>query len=62
MAIRLVRRCVRADLAARDAAKADLAARKLAEAVSARLSAYPIFGPAKAARGHSAGEGTAVDD
>jgi hypothetical protein len=57
IAIRLVRRAVRADLSAREAAKADEAARKLAEAVSSRLAPYPIFGPASAARGHSAGGG-----
>ena len=62
MAIRLVRRGVKADLAAREAAKADGAARKLAEAVSNRLAAYPIFGPARPARGHSAGCKTAVDE
>jgi hypothetical protein len=54
LAIRLVRRGVRANLSAREAAKADEAARKLAEAVSSRLAAYPIFGPARPAAGHSA--------
>jgi len=58
IAIRLVRRAIRAELSARDAAKADEAARKLAQAVSSRLAAYPIFGPAKSARGHSAGGGS----
>jgi hypothetical protein len=58
IAIRLVRRAVRANLSARDAAQADEAARKLAEAVSSRLAAYLIFGPASAARGHSAGGGS----
>jgi hypothetical protein len=58
IAIRLVRRAIRADLSAKEAAKADEAARKLAEAVSSRLAAYPIFGPATAARGHSAGGGS----
>ena len=55
IAIRLVRRAVRTDLSARDATKADEAARKIAQAVSSRLTAYPIFGPARAAHGHSAG-------
>ena len=54
LAIRLASRGVRSDLAGRDASKADEAARKLAEAVSARLAAYPTFGPARAADGHSA--------
>ena len=54
IAIRLASRGIRADLAGRNAAKADEAARKLAEAVSARLAAYPTFGPARAASGHSA--------
>lgn len=54
LAIRLVRRGVRADLSAKDAAKADKAARKLAEAVSSRLAGYPVFGPARPAPGHSA--------
>lgn len=54
LAIRLIRRGVRADLAARDAAKADKAARTAAEAVSSRLAAYPVFGPIRPAAGHSA--------
>lgn len=54
LAIRLVRRGTRADLAARDASKADEAARKLAEAVSSRLAPYPVFGPERPAGGHSA--------
>lgn len=58
IAIRLVRRAVRADLSARDAAKADEAARKLAQSVSDRLAAYPIFGPDNASRNHSAGGGS----
>jgi hypothetical protein len=55
LAIRLIRKGVRTDLAGRDATKADEAARKLAEAVSDRLAAYPTFGPARPAVGHSAG-------
>ena len=39
LAIRLIRRGVRNDLAGRDASKADEAARRLAEAVSDRLAA-----------------------
>jgi hypothetical protein len=58
LAIRLIRKGVRTDLAGRNASKADEAARKLAEAVSDRLAAYPVFGPARAARGHSAGGGS----
>ena len=54
MAIRLAKRSVRVDLAAREAAKADEASRKLADAVSRRLEAYPTFGPEKPAEGHSA--------
>jgi hypothetical protein len=54
IAIRLAGRRVRADLAGRNAGKADEAARKLSEAVSARLAAYPIFGPARPSSGHSA--------
>ena len=54
LAIRLIGKGVRSDLAGRNAAKADDAARRLAEAVSERLAAYPVFGPSKAARGHSA--------
>jgi len=55
LAIRLISKGVRNDLAGRNAARADEAARKIAEAVSARLASYPIFGPANPARGHSAG-------
>ena len=55
LAIRLIRRGVRTDLAGRDASKADEAARRLAEAVSDRLAAYPTFGPARPADGHAAG-------
>jgi hypothetical protein len=55
LAIRLIGKGVRTDLAGRNAQKADEAAKKLADAVSTRLAAYPIFGPARAARGHSAG-------
>lgn len=62
LAIRLMRRSVSADLAARDAIKADEAARKLAEAVSDRLAAYPIFGPAKPAISHSARCRPGADD
>ena len=58
LAIRLIRRGVRNDLAGRDASKADDAARKLAEAVSERLKAYPTFGPARPIGGHSAGSGS----
>jgi hypothetical protein len=54
LAIRLASRGIRSDLAGRNAAKADEAARKLSEAVSARLAAYPTFGPIRAAIGHSA--------
>lgn len=54
LAIRLIGKGVRTDLAGRNAAKADEAARRLAEAVSGRLSAYPVFGPSKAAGAHSA--------
>jgi hypothetical protein len=55
LAIRLIRRSIRNDLAGRDASKADEAARRLAEAVSDRFAAYPTFGPAKPVGGHSAG-------
>jgi hypothetical protein len=55
LAIRLIRKGVRTDLAGRDASKADEAARRLAEAVSERLAAYPTFGPERAAGSHSAG-------
>ena len=58
LAIRLIRKGVRTDLAGRDASKADEAARKLAEAVSARLAAYPTFGPERPASGHSIGCGS----
>lgn len=58
LAIRLIRKGIRKDLAGRDASKADEAARRLAEAVSDRLSAYPTFGPAKPASDHSAGSGS----
>jgi hypothetical protein len=54
IAIRLAGQGVRTDLAGRNAAKADEAARKLSEAVSNRLAAYPVFGPIRAATGHSA--------
>jgi hypothetical protein len=54
LAIRLASKGVRSDLAGRNASKADEAARKVAEAVSARLAAYPTFGPARAVGGHSA--------
>jgi hypothetical protein len=54
IAIRLANQGVRFDLAGRNAAKADEAARKLSEAVSSRLAAYPVFGPIRAATGHSA--------
>jgi hypothetical protein len=54
IAIRLATPGIRADLAGRNAAKADEAARKLSEAVSGRLAAYPTFGPARHASGHSA--------
>ena len=62
LAIRLVRRGVRGDLAAREAAKADEAARKLAQAVSSQLAAYPVFGPARPAAAHSAGGRTPLDE
>lgn len=62
LAIRLIRRGVRNDLAGRDASKADEAARRLAEAVSERLRAYPTFGPAKPSGGHSAGSGSRSAD
>ena len=62
LAIRLIRRSVRNDLAGRDASKADEAARRLAEAVSDRFAAYPTFGPAKPAGGHSAGLGSTDAD
>lgn len=55
LAIRLIRKGIRTDLAGQNAAKADEAARRLAEAVSERLAAYPVFGPARTAKGHSAG-------
>jgi len=55
IAVRLIARGVRGDLADRDATKADKAARTVAKAVAARLAGYPTFGPSKAARGHSAG-------
>ena len=58
LAIRLIRKGVRADFAGRDASKADQAARRLAEAVSDRLAAYPTFGPEKPAGGHSTGCGS----
>ena len=45
---------IRSELAGRNASKADEAARKLSQAVSVRLAAYPTFGPARAAGGHSA--------
>lgn len=53
LAIRLTRKSLRTDLSGRDAAKADAAAKLLAEAVSNRLQAYPVFGPARAAGSHS---------
>ena len=62
LAIRLIRRSVRKDLAGREASKADEAARRLAEAVSDRLRAYPTFGPAKPIGGHSAGFGSTDAD
>lgn len=63
IAIRLICRGVRIDLAGRNAAKADEAARKLARAVSSRLATYPVFGPARPGSNHSAGCGsTATDD
>lgn len=62
IAIRMAARRVRTDFAGRNATKADEAARKLAEAVSRRLAAYPIFGPAKPASNHSAGGRTAIRD
>jgi len=55
LAIRLVRKGVRTDFAGRDASKADEAARTLAQAVADRLGQYPVFGPQRAADGHSAG-------
>jgi hypothetical protein len=55
LAIRLIRKGVRVDLASRDASKADDAARTLADAVSRRLTPYRVFGPERPARGHSAG-------
>lgn len=58
LALRLLTRSLRADLAARDPTKADKATRKAAEAVAARLEGYPTFGPAKAARDHLAGDGS----
>lgn len=58
LALRLLRRSLRADLAARDSSKADKATRKAAEAVAARLEGYPTFGPERAAKGHSAGGGS----
>ena len=54
IAIRLAIRGVKADLMGRNADSADKAARKLSEAVSARLAAYPTFGPAKLPTAHSA--------
>ena len=54
LAIRLASKGIRSDLAGRNASKADEAARKLSEAVAVRLAAYPTFGPARAAGGHSA--------
>ena len=54
LAIRLASKGIRNDLAGRNASKADEAARKLSMAVSARLGAYPTFGPPRAAGGHSA--------
>ena len=54
LAIRLASKGIRSDLAGRNASKADEAARKLSQAVSVRLTAYPTFGPARAAGGHSA--------
>jgi hypothetical protein len=62
LAIRLISRGIRGDLAGRNAAKADEAARKLADALSNRLAAYPIFGPARPAAGHSAGCRKPPDD
>ena len=58
LAIRLIRKGVRTDLAGRDASKADEAARRVAEAVSDRLAAYPTFGPARPASSHSTGCGS----
>src|SRR5215212_7931725 len=58
LAIRLIRKRVRTDLAGRDASKADEAARRVAEAVSQRLAAYPVFGAQRPAGGHSAGRGS----
>ena len=54
LAIRLASKGIRSDLAGRNASKADEAARKISEAVAVRLSAYPTFGPARAAGGHAA--------
>jgi hypothetical protein len=54
IAIRLAIRGVKADLAGRNADSADKAARKLSEAVSARLAAYPTFGPDRPPMSHSA--------
>ena len=59
IAIRMAARGVRTDIAGRNATKADEAARKLAQAVSDRLAAYPVFGPARPAANHSAGFRTA---
>jgi len=58
IAVRLIARSVRSDLAATDATKADKAARTVAKAVAGRLAGYPTFGPSKAPKGHSAGGGS----
>jgi len=62
IALRLLARSLRSDLAARDPMKADKATRKAAEAVAARLEGYPTFGPASASRAHSAGGGSDPGD
>ena len=53
IAIKLASRGTRADLAGKTASKADEAAMKLAKAISARLAAYPTFGPERTAVAHS---------
>jgi len=58
IAVRLIARGVRSDLADRDATKADEAARTVAKAVADRLAGYPTFGPARASKVHSAGGGS----
>lgn len=61
IALKLQRRGVRSDYAAKSAVLSDEGARIMARAICDRLKGYPTFGPERAVLGHSTGGSRQAD-